>query len=194
MHDIEPYYGWREKYSADTDQDSPFFGREYDEFLFTKRIYNYYIHPQWDNFESDTLYMKILFIDYDDGYAVFEFIGEWNDCLHNDVMFLKRNVVDHLMRKGIHKFVLIMENVLNFHGSDDSDYEEWFDDVNDENGWICMINMLDHVRDEIQSMGIQYYVNLGGNLDGVNWRGKEPVHLISEVEHLMNTSTKQLRY
>ncbi len=194
MHDIEPYYGWREKYCSDEDQDSPFYGREYSEFLFTQKIYNYYIHPQWDSFESDTLYMKLLYTDYDESFAVFELIGEWNDCLHNDIMFLKRNVVDHLMRKGITKFIIIMENVLNFHGSDDCYYEEWFDDVKDEDGWVCMINMLDHVRTEIESMGIQYYVALGGHFDGINWRGKEPIHLMNELEQIMNSTVKQLRY
>lgn len=194
MHDIEPYYGWREKYCSDEDQDSPFYGREYSEFLFTQKIYNYFIHPQWDSFDSDTLYMKLIYADYDESLAVFELIGEWNDCLHNDIMYLKRNVVDHLMRKGINKFIIIMENVLNFHGSDDCYYEEWFDDVKDEDGWVCMVNMLDHVKTEIESMGIQYYVSLGGRFDGINWRGKEPIHLMKELEQIMNNSVKQLRY
>ena len=32
---------------------------------------------------------EITFVDYDDGYAIMEFIGEWNDCITNDIMFLK---------------------------------------------------------------------------------------------------------
>ena len=194
MHDIEPYYGWRQKYDAAEDQDSPFYGRVYSEFMFTDKIYNYFIHPQWDHFGPETLYMKLLYTDYDDGYAIIELIGEWNDCLHNDVMFLKRDVVDPLMKKGINKFVIIMENVLNFHGSDDSYYEEWAEDVRDEMGWACCINMLDHVRDEMESTGIQYYLNLGGLYDGVAWRGKEPHILIQQLETIMHGEVKQLRY
>ncbi len=58
-----------------------------------------------------------------------EFIGEWNDCLFNDIMLLKREVIDPLTAAGVSKFVLIGENVLNFHHSDDAYYEEWFDEV-----------------------------------------------------------------
>jgi hypothetical protein len=56
-------------------------------------------------------------------------LGEWNDCLQNDVMFLKREVIDPMLQEGINRFVLVCENVLNFHGSDDSYYEEWFEDI-----------------------------------------------------------------
>ena len=194
MHDIEPYYGWRQRYDAAEDEDSPFYGREYSEFMFTDKIYNYYIHPQWDHFGSDTLYMKLLYTDYDEKYAIIELIGEWNDCLHNDIMFIKRHVIDPLMKKDINRFVLIMENVLNFHGDDDSYYEEWADDVNDERGWVCFINMLDHVREEMESTGIQYYVNLGGYYDNVAWRGKESNLLIRQIENIMHSQVKQLRY
>ena len=46
MQDIEPYFRWREKYVAAKDPRSPFFGKVYDEFKYTKKVYNYYIHPQ----------------------------------------------------------------------------------------------------------------------------------------------------
>lgn len=195
MHDIEPYYRWREKYTAEEDKHSPFFRREYNEFAYTNKIYNYFIHPQWDEFGSDTLYIKILSVDYSEGYSIMEFIGEWNDCITNDIMLLKRNIIDPLMKKGISRFVLIFENVLNFHGDDDSYYEEWYDDVSDEQGWICGINMLDHVLDEMVSNGIQYYMNIGGRFNEVSWRTlKEPSHLIKQLEIIMNTNIKQLRY
>lgn len=194
MHDIEPYYGWRVKYDSSEDENSPFFGKEYNEFMFTDKIYNYFIHPQWDNFGADTLYMKLLFVDYDDGYAIIELIGEWNDCLHNDVMFLKRDIIDRLLNQGISKFVIIMENVLNFHGDDDSYYEEWHEDVKDENGWICFVNMLEHVKEEAESTGLQYYVNLGGTFDDIAWRNKEPQLLIFQIESRIKREIKQLRY
>ena len=194
MHDIEPYYRWREKYTAEDDKYSPFFGKEYDEFSFTNKIYNYFIHPQWDEFGSDTLYLKILYIDYSERFAILEFIGEWNDCITNDIMLLKRNIIDHLMKKGICRFAIIFENVLNFHGDDDSYYEEWYEDVSDENGWICGINMLDHVLNEMVSTGVQYYMNIGGRFNEVAWRQKEPLHLINEIESIMNSNVKQLRY
>jgi imidazoleglycerol phosphate synthase glutamine amidotransferase subunit HisH len=50
MHDIEPHFGWRHLYIAAEDPHSPFYRRKYSEFYFTNTVYNYYIHPQWDEF------------------------------------------------------------------------------------------------------------------------------------------------
>ena len=83
MHFIEPYFRWRGEYIASEDARSPFYGRVYSEFEFQHRVYNYLIHPQWDDFGSTTLYMKILYVDYEAGTCVIEFIGEWNDAIEN---------------------------------------------------------------------------------------------------------------
>lgn len=194
MHTIEPYYKWRELYSSETDKQSPFYGREYNEFSFTQKVYNYFIHPQWDDFGSSTLYTKIIYADYSAKYAVIELIGEWNDCLHNDIMFFKRNVIEPLMKNDIKYFVIACENVMNFHGSDDCYYEEWQDEVNNEGGWISFINIFTHVQEEMQNVGIQFYVNLGPDLNDVHWRGRKPQHLFEEIERRMNSSVKQLGY
>ena len=89
MHEIEPFYNWRHLYVSEEDERSPFYGRIYSEFEFTQTIYNYYIHPQWDEFGSRTLYMKVLLADYDEHYVVIELFGEWNDAIENDIMILK---------------------------------------------------------------------------------------------------------
>jgi hypothetical protein len=107
MHDLEPYYNWRNLYVASEDKRSPFYDREYSEFTYTDAIYDHYIHPQWDNIGSPTLFIKILFVDYDDGFAIIEVIGEWNDLLHNDIMTLKRDIEEDLMHEGVTKFNLI---------------------------------------------------------------------------------------
>jgi hypothetical protein len=135
MHLVEPHFGWRGYYSAEEDTQSPFYGRIYSEFEFTNKIYNYVIHPQWDEIGSETLFIKILFTDYQDGYSIIELIGEWNDAIENDIMTLKRDIIELLIHEGINKFILIGENVLNFHSSDDSYYEEWIDDI--EDGWVA---------------------------------------------------------
>ncbi len=192
MHDIEPFHRWRDYYIASEDEQSPFFGRRYDEFYYTNKIYNYYIHPQWDDFGSDTLYVKLLFVDYDQNFAIMELIGEWNDCLHNDIMFLKRDIVDPLFAQGIYKYILICENVLNFHASDDDYYAEWYEDVIEYNGWICFLNTLDHVTDEMQSARLQYYVNVGFAFQDINWRPHTPRRVFNMVEALIQGSAKQL--
>ena len=94
MHALEPYYAWRNHYVASQDPQSPFYDRVYNEFAYHLKVYNHFIHPQWDEFGSQTLYTKVLYADYDEGYAILEFIGEWNDCLFNDIMLLKREVIE----------------------------------------------------------------------------------------------------
>ena len=95
MHELEPFYRWLTYYDPSTDPNSPFEGKEYNYDVYSETVYGYYLAPGWDYMGSETLYMKILYADYDEGYVVFEFIGEWNDALHNDIMHLKRNIVEH---------------------------------------------------------------------------------------------------
>ncbi|WP_294676799.1 hypothetical protein [uncultured Fluviicola sp.] len=183
MHFIEPYFNWRHLYIASEDSLSPFYDREYSEFEFTDRIYNFLIHPQWDNIGSRTLFAKILFVDYEEGYAIMEFIGEWNDAIENDIMTLKRNVIEEMMPHGINKFILIGENVLNFHYSDDCYYEEWFDEV--EDGWIALVNFHDHVIHEFERARVDHYFVMGGDLEDIEWRTSTPSQFFERVEDLV---------
>lgn len=184
MHDIEPYYGWRNLYKAEEDRRSPFFGKEYSEFEFQNDIYGYYIHPQWDDFGSATLYIKILFVDYVKGYCIIELIGEWNDAVNNDIMFLKRDLADRLIEHGISKFILIGENVLNTFPDEDDYYAEWLEDTN--GGWIAFVNFQEHVLREIQQYGMMNYVCIGGGLESLNWQGKSPDVLFAAVSRLIS--------
>jgi hypothetical protein len=183
MHFIEPFFNWRMYYVASEDYRSPFYEREYSEFEFTDTVYNYYIHPQWDNIGSSTLFIKILFADYETGYAIVEMIGEWNDAIENDIMTLKRDIIEPMMDEGINQFILIGENVLNFHYSDDSYYEEWFDEV--EDGWIAMINFHDHVIREFERIHIDHYFVMGGELEDIEWRTYNPHQFYKKVDDLV---------
>lgn len=185
MHNIEPFWKWRDRYIAEEDERSPFYGREHSEFEYTQQIYNYYIHPQWDEFGSATLYMKLLFADYQRQFAIMEFIGEWNDCISNDIMFLKRDIVDVLIGEGINKFILIGENVMNFHVSDNSYYEEWNDDVTGEGGWIMAINFREHVTEEMLSGELNYYMYMGEKFNNIPWRNYQPIHLVRLLDDLL---------
>jgi hypothetical protein len=183
MHDIEPYYSWRHLYIASEDKFSPFFGREYSEFEFTNAIYNYLIHPQWDEIGSPTLYIKILFVNYETGFTVIELIGEWNDAINNDIMYLKRNIADAMISKGVNKFILIGENIFNFHSSEDDYYQEWFDDV--EDGWIAALNFREHIMKEFRHANLDYYIAFGGKFDRFNWRSFDPNQLCQAIEAQM---------
>lgn len=174
MHDIEPFYKWRVYYRAETDEKSPFYCRKYSEFSFSNKVYNYYIHPQWDHFGSDTLYAKILFVDYIEGYAIIELIGEWNDCLYEDIQSLKQNIIDELIQAEIYKFILCCDNVLNFHGSDNLYYEEWYHEIVDQGGWIMFFDTLHHVQEEMRRTQIDVYALLGEPYNHMMWRQAKP--------------------
>ena len=183
MHLIEPYYPWLEVYDSEKDDRSPFFDVVHSEFEFTDTVYSYCIHPQWENIGSETLYLKILYADYSSGALIIEFIGEWNDALHNDVMYLKRNLIDYYLLQGFRQFVLIGENVFNFHGSEDEYYDEWLEEI--EDGWIVSIGFQDHVIDEMSKFGIDACFNYGGDLTFDDWRSFHPLKLISKINHIM---------
>jgi hypothetical protein len=182
MHLIEPYYNWRNHYISNEDSRSPFYGRENSEMFYTDHIYDHYIHPQWDNIGSPTLFIKILFADYEDGFCIIEMIGEWNDCINNDIMTFKRDVIEPLMCEGISKFILIGENVLNFHESDDCYYEEWFDEVEDMDGWIALLNFREHVIEVFEEANIDSYFVLGGKMNNLGWRTLTPTSLFNKVK------------
>ena len=179
MQNIEPYFNWRHLYAAEDDSLSPFYRRTYSEFEFTHTIYNYYIHPQWDEFGSKTLYLKLLFVDYEQQYAIIELLGEWNDAIENDIMTLRRDVTDLLYAKGISKFILIAENVLNFHSSDDSYYEEWHEQLEDDLGWVAILDMPQQSQYDFKRARLTHYIHL---MEFPQWRTLKPELVFQEVE------------
>ncbi len=185
MHEIEPFFGWRDEYIASEDKQSPFYRKIYNEMAFTQTIYNYYIHPQWDFFGSSTLYCKVLFADYENNFAVIELMGEWNDAVHNDIMEMKRGLIDPMIKRGLFKFLLLGENVLNFHASDDSYYEEWYEDIKEEGGWIVAVNFREHILDEMRSIGLHHFIYLGDKYNDILWRKLKPAHIGEFIESLL---------
>ncbi len=183
MHKILPYERWNQYYNSSYDERSPFAGKEYNYDLYTDNIYGYYIDPAWDYIGSETLYIKIIYADYDLGFVVIEILGEWNDAINNDIMQFKRNILEHLMDFGINKFALIGENVLNFHGSDDCYYEEWFEEI--EDGWIAGINFREHVESEMKRFNIDNYINMSGSLSIEKWRTLKPTKFFDLVNSLI---------
>jgi hypothetical protein len=192
MHQLEPHYLWRDHYVAEEDERSPFYGREYSEFHFNHQLYNYYLHPQWDSFGSSTLYCKVLFVDYDDHFALIELIGEWNDALHNDIMHLKRTVIDPMYKAEIFKFALFCDNVLNFHSSDDDYYAEWAEEVHEDDGWIACINTRQHVMEEMQGARLEHYMHFGEDYNDVFWRTQKPLVVYQVLDAMVHGRVKRL--
>jgi hypothetical protein len=182
MQHIEPYYNWRHLYSAEDDRQSPFFGRTYSEFEYSQTLYNYYIHPQWDDFGSKTLYMKLLYVDYDLHFCIIELLGEWNDAIENDIMTLRREITDEMYAAHITKFIIIAENVLNFHSSDDSYYEEWHEQLEDDHGWVVILNLPTQSRHDFTRARLTNYIEL---LDMEQWRTLKPEIIFQAIDHEM---------
>lgn len=189
MHEIEPFYQWREFYVASEDPHSPFYGNQYSEFELTNAVYNYLIHPQWEAFGSATLYLKLLMVSYEKQYAIIELIGEWNDTLYNDIMYLYQEVIEPLIDNEITHFILIGENVLNFHADTADYYEEWFSNIGD--GWIVCLNFRNHLIAEFGEANIDYYLAMGGRFNEINWRAFSPDQLFSVVNSLLNKRLNQ---
>lgn len=183
MHDIEPFYNWRHLYIASEDPKSPFFGQIYSEFEFSQTVYNYYIHPQWDQFGSKNLYLKVLYNDYELGFSIIEFIGEWNDAIDNDIMTLKREIIEPLMEEGIYKFILITEAVFNFHNGDKDYYEEWFEEMTEENGWAVMINFPKGAQHDFLLKKLNQFIEL---MEYENWRTYQPAILFQMIDKKIN--------
>lgn len=182
MHEIEPFFKWREFYTAENDEHSPFFGKTYNEFAFETTIYNYYIHPQWDSIDSESLYVKLLYTDYDHSFAIIELLGEWNDCISNDIELLRKNLIDVLLQNGIHKFILFGEHVFNFHGEIEDYYQDWYEEISSENGWIVGLNFREHVMQEMTEYNIHYFIELGEPFNEILWRKFKPLQLFQLVE------------
>lgn len=180
MHLIEPFAGWLAHYDSSLDEQSPFYGKEYNLDVYAETIYGYYIDPAWDSFGSETLYLKLLYADYQKRFVIIEFIGEWNDALNNDIMHLKRNFLELLLQEGINKFILIGENILNFHGSDDSYYEEWFEELN--GGWISGVNFPTYLYEEFGKYHIDSYITLGERFEITQWRTLTPFQIFEKIE------------
>ncbi len=182
MHELEPHFNWRHIYASEEDERSPFYGREYSEFEYSNTIYNYYIHPQWDEFGSNTLYCKIIYADYDLKVAIIELIGEWNDAIENDIMTLKMEVIDHLYNEGVVHFILIGENVLNFHSSDSEYYVDLFERLNDDDGWAVMLNLSEAAQYEYKLAKLHQYIEL---MEMENWRVYKPHHLFKKINEII---------
>jgi len=181
MHDIEPYYNWRHIYISEEDPQSPFYGRTYSEFEFSQTIYNYYIHPQWDDFGSKTLYLKVLMADYAERYAIIEMIGEWNDAIENDIMTLKMEVITPFMNAGITQFIFIAENVLNFHSGERDYYEEWAEELREQEGWAMILNMPEATQHDYKKAKLDRYLPL---FELADWRVYKPFHLYKKMLQL----------
>lgn len=176
---IEPFYGWLPLYSHERDSNSPFHAVDHNLFQFDRSINRIPAHPLWDDFGSESLLVKILFANYQEGYAILELFGEWNDLYDNDFKLLSENCLALLVEHGITRFILICENV--FHGYFESDdyYEAMQEQL--EDGWLVAMRLRPGMQEEMMEYGINSYFFWSPLLDQLLWRKMKPAKLFREV-------------
>lgn len=112
--------------------------------------------------------------------------------LHEDVMWLKRNVADVLMKEGIFKFVFFCENISIFHSGEDEYYAEWAEEVQEENGWIVLLNIRQHIEEEMLEARLQQYMYFGENYNDINWQTQKPAIVFSIIDAMVNGRIQRL--
>ncbi len=183
LRDIEPWYGWLHLYNHEIDPNSPFHDVQHSLFEYNRRIYTFEAHPQWDEIDSENLLLKILFANYDEGYAIIELLGEWNDLHYNDFRLMRQHCLDQLVRCGIDKYIFICENVFNAWLEQDDYYEEFVEEI--EHGWMCMIRARENVLEDFRAYGIDSYFFWSPEFDAIRWRKLKPDQLFEFVNQHM---------
>jgi hypothetical protein len=175
LHDIEPFYGWLGLYNHEIDQRSPFHEVEHNQFYFDRSINHIPAHPLWDEIGSESLLVKILFVDYQEGYAIIELFGEWNDLYDNDFKLLAENVLSYLADYGIKRFILIAENVFHAYLESEDYYQAMQEELGE--GWICVLRARKEVKEDMAEYGIDQYFYFNALVDEIHWRKLKPYQL-----------------
>lgn len=186
---IQPFYHWREYYDPELDRKSPFHYPRYQDTMQFSVSYNQVIHPEWEDIGSEGLFMKVLFADYYEGCAILEGMGDWNDCTDIDIKSILENLIHPLFQEGVSRFLLIGENILNFHGDYPDYYEEIRDLLEDDGGYFMLLNLRQHVIEEMKSHEVNHFTWMGEQMQLVNWRTMQPLHVVAAAEEKI---TKQL--
>jgi hypothetical protein len=184
LKDIEPFFGWLELYHHKMDPNSPFHEIDHNLFYFDRSINQIPAHPLWDDFGSESLLTKILFADYEQGYAILELFGEWNDLYENDFKLFSENCLTYLIDAGIDKFILICENVFHSYLEGDDYYQALAEEM--EDGWLCALRLRKEVKDEMEQYGISPYFYWNVQLDEIPWRTLKPFQLYALIQRRMN--------
>jgi hypothetical protein len=69
--------------------------------------------------------------------------------------------------------------VLNFHSGDRDYYQEWYEEVTDEEGWVVSLNMPEQTQYDFKKAKLNYYIEL---MEIPNWRTYRPYHLFKKID------------
>ena len=182
FENVEPFYGWLHLYNHEVDVRSPFHEVEHSLFEYNRKIYTFNANPLWDEIESESLLVKILYADYERGYTIIELLGEWNDLFENDFKLLCENCLTYMIDSGINKFILICENVFNVYLEHDYYYDAFHDELEDD-GWLFLLKARPNVKSDFEQYNISQYFLWNPTIDLLPWRKLKPWALFEAIEH-----------
>jgi hypothetical protein len=82
--------------------------------------------------------------------------------------------------------------VLNFHAADDDYYAEWVEELNEEGGWVALINTRQHVYEEMEDARLDHYLLFGEEYNDINWRTQKPPLVFHLIQALVTGQVKRL--
>jgi hypothetical protein len=183
LHNIEPFFGWLDMYNHEMDPNSPFHEAEHNQFYYDRSVNNIPAHPLWDFIDSESLLIKILFADYESGFAIIELFGEWNDLYDNDFKLLSENCLSYLIDCGINRFIFVCENVFNAYLDADDYYAAMQEEL--EDGWMCLLKARNTLIEEMSQYNISDYFFWNPAFDELPWRRMKPAEIFYLVEQSM---------
>jgi hypothetical protein len=186
FEDIEPYFGWLHLYSHEQDEHSPFHDVEHNLFEYDRHIYTFNAHPLWDTIDSESLLVKILYVDYHTGFAIIELLGEWNDLFDNDFRLLIENCLQYLTDFEVYRFIFICENVFNIYLQDDDYYQAFYEDLIENEGWMCLLKARPMVIEEFERYNIGRFFYWNAQHDELKWRKLHPLQLYQTIDQSMH--------
>ena len=70
--------------------------------------------------------------------------------------------------------------MLNYHSDGKDYYEELFEEVTDENGWVVCLNMPEQTQYDFKKAHLNRYIEL---MELLNWRTYKPFHLFKKIDN-----------
>jgi hypothetical protein len=110
-------------------------------------------------------------------------IGEWNDAIENDIMALKRDIIDVMMSNGINKFILIAEMCSIFTVATKTITRNGYEENEESGGWVVVLNMSEAAQYDFQRRQLNRFIEL---INLPDWRIYKPYHLFKKIESTLN--------
>ncbi len=67
------------------------------------------------------------------------------------------------------------------------------EEIAEEGGWICLVNTLQHVEEEMKDTKLQYFMNFGMDYNSINWRPQKPKLFFRALDALVHGQIKRIR-